>query len=862
MLRRIAAGADRLDEVLLAAVAVAARLEQPLRARADAGSERAGALATELARVGALEHEARTVSTTANERAGAAELTRVRLGGEGQIRLLHVEETERDSVEQEARELTAEAERLAGVAAEAGEAARSAAAAQAATGALRAAARDVDLLRRILAGAERLDETLAAAAGTAERFEAPLRARVDAGASRTGELGAALRELGAAEVELRQGAEDAAQRATEIEIELTRIEADAADARRRLEEAAAEAAEGDDRDELAARAERLETRRIQLGQVNPLAKEEYEAEKERLAELETQREDLELSLKELADLRDELAATVERRFADTYAAVAEHFEEVAATLFPGGEGRLRLVAPDEEGGETGVEVELRPAGQEDHSARNALRRREGARSDLVPLRALPGEAVPVLPPRRGRGGARRRQHRPLRRAAAPLLRSRSVRRDHASEADDGGRRRALRRHHGRRRHQPDRLAPASARGGDGARTLTWTVGAESVTVVERGPSCRREIVTATSFARAPVLLGSALLLTSVPGAAAAEVAFGPVTDYAVGTSPLSVAVADFDGDLDLDLAVANGSSGNVSILLGAGDGTFGPASNLAAGSNPVSVAIGDFNGDGDPDLAAARSGVSSFNVMVRLGGPGASFGPADFYDAGDDSGAAEIGDVNLDGDPDLVVVNRDSDDISVLLGGAGGTFGPAASFPAGDSPIAVALADVNGDGDLDLAISNLDPGLGEGSVLLGGAGGAFGVPATLAVNLPKEIEAADFNGDGDPTSRSAASRRNRWRSLSVARAAALARSLRCRPWATKRSRSRSATSTATASSTSSASRASRAGCRCCAAAATEPSTSTQTSSTIAAARRSPSATSMATATSISPSRARTSSPSC
>ena len=175
--------------------------------------------------------------------------------------------------------------------------------------------------------------------------------------------GAALRDLGAAEVELRQGAEEAAQRATEIEIELTRIEAEAADARRRLEEAAAEPAEGDDRDELAARAERLEQRRIQLGQVNPLAKEEYEAEKERLAELETQREDLEQSLKELADLRDELAETVERRFAETYVAVAEHFEDVAATLFPGGEGRLRLVEPEDEGGETGVEVELRPAGK-------------------------------------------------------------------------------------------------------------------------------------------------------------------------------------------------------------------------------------------------------------------------------------------------------------------------------------------------------------------------------------------------------------------------------------------------------------------------------------------------------------------
>ena len=236
------------------------------------------------------------------------------------------------------------------------------------TGARRGSALDADLLRRVLAGAARLDETLAAAAATAVRFDAPLRARVDAGAARTGELGTALRDLGAAEVELRQAAEETAQRATEIEIELTRIEAEAADARRRLAEAAAQfesvqPAEGDDRGELAVRAERLEQRRIQLGQVNPLAKEEYDAEKERLAELEVQREDLEKSLKELADLRDELAETVERRFSETFSSVAAHFEEVAETLFPGGEGRLRLVEPEEEGGEIGVEVELRPAGK-------------------------------------------------------------------------------------------------------------------------------------------------------------------------------------------------------------------------------------------------------------------------------------------------------------------------------------------------------------------------------------------------------------------------------------------------------------------------------------------------------------------
>ena len=100
--------------------------------------------------------------------------------------------------------------------------------------------------------------------------------------------------------------------------------------------------------------------------VNPLAKEEYEAEKVRLEELSTQRADLEASLAELAALRDELTETVNRRFDETFAAVAANFEEVASTLFPGGEGRLRLVEPDEEDGpeaDAGVEVELRPAGK-------------------------------------------------------------------------------------------------------------------------------------------------------------------------------------------------------------------------------------------------------------------------------------------------------------------------------------------------------------------------------------------------------------------------------------------------------------------------------------------------------------------
>ena len=222
---------------------------------------------------------------------------------------------------------------------------------------------DRDLLARIHECATGLATVLDAARASATRLDAPLRARVDAGALRSGQLGDELRQLGAAEVGLRQELEEAAERVTAAEVELARVDAETQEARRRLDAATAEPAQGDDRDELAARAERLETRRTALGQVNPLAREEYDVEKERLTDLQTQRQDLERSLEELERLRADLAETVERRFAETFASVAQNFEEVAATLFPGGEGRLRLVDPENEESEHGVEVELRPAGK-------------------------------------------------------------------------------------------------------------------------------------------------------------------------------------------------------------------------------------------------------------------------------------------------------------------------------------------------------------------------------------------------------------------------------------------------------------------------------------------------------------------
>jgi chromosome segregation protein len=362
LLERVARCGEDLERGLTRAAEVGKRVAMPLAARSAASSHRATELRLELQRIAGEESEARRDAGDASKRAEAAAVEAARLGGTPDG--THVEtDADHDLLAREAAEQLAAAEAAAAAAREAGDRARAAEAALLER-APRRSTLDQDLLARLTAVAAALGAAAQAASGHAERLEAPVRARVDAGAKRAADLGAELRRLGAAEVELRQGSEEASERATAVEIELARLEAEADEARRRLGEAGpVEPAEGDDRDELAARTERLDARREALGQVNPLAKQEYEAEKERLADLSVQRQDLEDSLSELERLRDDLTDTVQRRFTETFDAVARHFEDVASTLFPGGEGRLRLVEPEAEEGEAGIEVELRPAGK-------------------------------------------------------------------------------------------------------------------------------------------------------------------------------------------------------------------------------------------------------------------------------------------------------------------------------------------------------------------------------------------------------------------------------------------------------------------------------------------------------------------
>jgi large repetitive protein len=139
------------------------------------------------------------------------------------------------------------------------------------------------------------------------------------------------------------------------------------------------------------------------------------------------------------------------------------------------------------------------------------------------------------------------------------------------------------------------------------------------------------------------------------------------------------------------------------------------------------VAVGEFNHDGDPDLAVANR--DSNDVSVLLGGAGATFSGPDQFQAGELATAVAVGEFNGDGDPDLAVVNSADDTVSVLLGSDGGSFSGPTDFNVGSSPRSVAVGDFDGDGDLDLAVSNaLDADV---SVLLGEGDGSFTARGSL-----------------------------------------------------------------------------------------------------------------------------------
>src|SRR5215217_8207300 len=191
--------------------------------------------------------------------------------------------------------------------------------------------------------------------------------------------------------------------------------------------------------------------------------------------------------------------------------------------------------------------------------------------------------------------------------------------------------------------------------------------------------------------------------------------FGAPQNFTAGSQPTFVTSGNFNADTKVDLATANAGSDNVSVLLGKGDGTFETAQNFGAGDATWFVTSADFNGDSKADLATANAPSISFvpgtqggagNVSVLLGNGDGTFAGAKNFGAG--TTPIYLASADFDGDTkvDLAAANNLSNNLSVLSGNGDGTFGTAQNFAAGTNPAAVVGALFNNDSKVDLAVAN------------------------------------------------------------------------------------------------------------------------------------------------------------
>lgn len=215
-----------------------------------------------------------------------------------------------------------------------------------------------------------------------------------------------------------------------------------------------------------------------------------------------------------------------------------------------------------------------------------------------------------------------------------------------------------------------------------------------------------------------------------------------------------IAAGDFDGDGNVDLAVGGNP---INILYGEGNGRFHAPPITTNHGMPAGVASADFNHDGIPDIVTTWiggcSGAICTNVYVSifLGTRQGWFLPPVSYPIPlftDQLGSVvvAVGDLNGDGNPDVVAVNSFPGgvfDTAVLLSNRDGGFSPARGYSLGAAKNGIVyLRDMDGDGNLDL--------IGNTAIAYGQGDGSFGEVIGLPGGPVTGLAVGDFNHDGRP----------------------------------------------------------------------------------------------------------------
>ncbi len=248
------------------------------------------------------------------------------------------------------------------------------------------------------------------------------------------------------------------------------------------------------------------------------------------------------------------------------------------------------------------------------------------------------------------------------------------------------------------------------------------------------------------------LITAACLAVGAEEAMAQNRSFSEEPDVLLGLredrSP-SLTFVDVDGDGDLDVLVANGRHWpqRNEVFLNNGRGRFTIGYFLGEElSTSYAVPAGDLDGDGDPDVVVAND--QAPNQIYLNDGSGrfslaGSLGPEVESTRG-----VVLADLDRDGMVDVLVTNRGMEN-GIHLNRGGGKFSEKRGFgTSDDSTISLAVADLNTDGFPDLVLANRD---GQpNAVYLSDSALGFhtSLPFGTGSDETRAVAVADMDGDG------------------------------------------------------------------------------------------------------------------
>jgi hypothetical protein len=215
---------------------------------------------------------------------------------------------------------------------------------------------------------------------------------------------------------------------------------------------------------------------------------------------------------------------------------------------------------------------------------------------------------------------------------------------------------------------------------------------------------------------------------------------------------MDVGLGDFDGDGDIDALLAV-EFGQNRLLLNDGsarfvDGTEGRLPVAAHDSEDIAVA--DFDADGDLDVIVVSEDDRTNEFYVNDGN--GSFSAGALPATGTSNGVV-VGDIDDDGDIDVIVGNAGPEFVWMNDGTGHWTDESGARIPVTSVGVTqdLELGDVDGDGDLDLLVGNED---GNRMLLNDGLGFFTDVTDSWIPDRPgleetREVDLGDVDGDGD-----------------------------------------------------------------------------------------------------------------